>query len=116
MAEDDKPDIEIVLSYYAGLEGRDFTLKQTAGKVKISCPFHNDERPSAVVNLETGRFHCFAGCEPSGDSYDVIQQQEGIGFNDAKQWAVDHLDFEGGEVLRRDKSKAYRPSWIRDDD
>lgn len=113
---EDKPDIERVLEYYAGAEGRDFILRQAAGTAKIRCPFHDDNRPSAVVNLETGRFHCFACDAPSGDSYDLIMQREGIGFNDAKQWASEHLGYEGGKVHRAPPARRYRPAFGADED
>lgn len=34
---------------------------------KIICPFHDDERPSMLVNFEQGRWYCF-GCGLSGDA------------------------------------------------
>jgi DNA primase len=114
---DEKPDIVRVLDYYAGLTGRDINLRQASGKAKINCPFHDDTHPSAVVNLETERFRCFANCgAPDGDSYDIIMGQEGIGFNDAKRWARDHIGHEGSEVRTSSSSGRYRPAFGPDDD
>ena len=36
----------------------------TAGEVSILCPFHEDHKRSASINLQTGLFHCLA-CEAS---------------------------------------------------
>ena len=41
----------------------------------LKCPFHDDEKPSMKVYLETGTFHCF-GCGRSGDTIEFIQQKE----------------------------------------
>jgi DNA primase len=114
--ETEKPDIEAVLDHYAKIYNRSFNLRQVAGTAKITCPFHDDHRPSAVVNLETGRFHCFACDAPSGDSFDIIMGEEGIGFNDAKQWASDNLGFEGGEIRSSPSGGRYRPAFGPDED
>jgi len=29
---------------------------------KAHCPFHDDDKPSLSINIETGQFKCFAGC------------------------------------------------------
>lgn len=39
---------------------------------KIICPFHDDERPSMLVNLEQGRWYCF-GCGLSGDAKHFVK-------------------------------------------
>ena len=114
---DEKPGIVEVLEHYAGLNGRDMHLTQSAGRAKINCPFHDDAHPSAQVNLETERFRCFANCgAPSGDSYDVIMGCEGIGFSEAQRWARDHIGGEGSQVRSAPSGGRYRPSFQRDDD
>lgn len=118
MAVDGKPDLALVLEYYARIEGRGLDLSRVsdAGWNKIKCPFHDDHTPSAVVNFDTGRFRCYACDAPSGDSIDVIRGREGIGFNDAKRWAADNLGYEGGEVREAPTARRYSPSWSTDDD
>ena len=37
-----------------------------AGRLRMSCPFHNENTPSFIVYLDTQTFHCF-GCHVSGD-------------------------------------------------
>lgn len=56
--------------YYYGLIG-----ENSSTKVKVTCPFHEDDRPSMLVDLESGRFYCF-GCQVKGDEIDFIQQVE----------------------------------------
>jgi len=39
----------------------------------LSCPFHNDKKPSMQVYLETNTVHCFSGnCEHTGKAIDQI--------------------------------------------
>jgi DNA primase len=116
MDVDEKPDIEAVLEYYAGIENRTFIVRQAAGRPKVNCPFHDDDHPSAVLDLENGRFRCYACDAPSGDSIDVIRGREGLGFDDAVQWARDHVGYEGGEVQDPSSHGRYRPAFGADDD
>jgi len=44
-------------------------------ETKIVCPFHNDENPSMVINLERGSYYCF-GCGASGDAFHFVEQAE----------------------------------------
>ena len=46
------------------------------------CPFHDDTRPSASVNLVEDKFHCFT-CSVSGDIIDIVQDQEGLSVSEA---------------------------------
>lgn len=36
-------------------------MKESGHNIQICCPYHNDRRPSAGVDMRTGMFHCF-GC------------------------------------------------------
>lgn len=38
----------------------------------ISCPFHEDNSPSMLINLENGSFYCFV-CDISGNAFDFVQ-------------------------------------------
>lgn len=44
-------------------EDVDLTVR---GEVKVSCPFHNDHRPSASVNTDSGLFYCHV-CQWGGN-------------------------------------------------
>ena len=116
--ETEKPDLVAVLEYYAQQQGHDLDLTRVSeyGRRNIKCPFHDDRTPSAVIDLGTGRFRCFACNAPSGDSIDIIRGMEGVEFIEAIRWAADHLGFEGGEVRRTPTARQYKPSWLTDDD
>lgn len=61
---------------------------ERTGNQKVLCPFHNDTRPSASVNLDEGVFHCFGsqGC-PEGDAIELLRKREGLSFREAKRVA-----------------------------
>lgn len=68
------------LSYYAqvGVFLVGGGVKRTA-----KCPFHEDRRPSFLVNIEDGSFHCF-GCAAHGrDVVDFERLRYGLSFVDA---------------------------------
>ena len=44
-------------------------------KVKVICPFHEDLKPSMLVNVVDGSFYCF-GCNTSGRIIDFVKQIE----------------------------------------
>jgi len=48
------------------------------------CPFHDDHRPSLLLDPEDGHFHCFSGrCGAHGDVIDLVRRLEGVGFLEA---------------------------------
>jgi hypothetical protein len=49
---------------------------------KALCCFHEDHRPSLSVNVETGRFRCFA-CDAHGDLLDFHMRKHGLDFRSA---------------------------------
>lgn len=81
---------------------------------KAHCPLHEDRTASAVVNLETGKWKCYAGCG-RGDVYDLIKLAEKVGFGEAKKVAE---KFGAGEAPKRSKKRPGRkgewiPPWLR---
>lgn len=46
------------------------------------CPFHQDRRPSLLVDEADEHFHCF-GCGAHGDVIDFVRRREGLGFAEA---------------------------------
>jgi DNA primase len=54
--------------------------------LKVKCCFHDDSHASAAVNSGLNRFNCFA-CGVKGDTYDIIQEQEGLSFVEAVEFA-----------------------------
>lgn len=62
------------------------TYRMTRGRSKILCPFHDESRPSAVVDWERQRFRCFA-CGVNGDAVDLLQEREGLSRAQARDRA-----------------------------
>lgn len=56
-----------VLWYYNLLPSNMYSLNP-----KIVCPFHNDDRPSMLINLRKGNWYCF-GCAKSGDARKFVR-------------------------------------------
>lgn len=44
------------------------------------CPFHDDDRPSLRVNVETGAFRCMACGAKGGDVLSFHRQRHGLSF------------------------------------
>lgn len=71
--------------------------------VKVKCCFHDDSHASAAVNLDKNQFNCFA-CGVKGDTYDIIQEQEGIDFVQAVEFA-ERISPESGAGVLQTRSK-----------
>ena len=95
------------------------------GWVKVRCVLHDERRPSATVNLEHGKFSCFAGCG-HGDVYDLIGLHEGItdfkeqkAFAEERGWVQDDEPPEPSVMnpnprrpSPKKKGKPWKPSWL----
>lgn len=82
----EKPSIIAVIEAYF-----DTTVADPgSGHTKISCVFHEDNNPSASINVDTNHLHCFS-CQWSGDSYDLIQHAENVDFKEAQQVAAERF-------------------------
>ena len=97
------------------------------GWIKVRCAIHMESRPSAVVNLEAGKFRCYAGCG-HGDLYDLIGIVEGLPeFIDQKRYAESkgwHLEEDAPEPSAMNpnprrhgrkpqgKKEKWKPAWI----
>lgn len=91
---------------------------------KANCPLHEDHTASAVVNPETGKWKCYAGCG-RGDVYDLIKAAEAdpslgpISFRRAKEIAEEKFgaapgrDGSGGTKKRPGRKGAWVPPWLR---
>src|SRR5690554_6901477 len=87
-------------------------LKDVPGNQQVSCPWHEDRRPSASVNLERGLFHCFT-CGMGGDIYALIMKDRGISFAEAKRYAERYFDEGDGGVRENIVSGGWVPSGSR---
>ena len=99
-----------------------------SGDRRSLCPVHEESRPSASVNTETGLWHCFS-CGAAGDAYTIVMMREGVKYTDAVT-RVEGIADEGGSSVRgtsdRESSRylskrqghttgsqRYVPSWLR---
>jgi DNA primase len=65
---------------------------------QIICPFHEDHRPSCHVDLESGRFHCFA-CEAKGNAFNFVQLANSK-LNDLQQLLLYHAILNSSRVSK----------------
>lgn len=72
------------------------------GWVKMHCPFHEDRTPSAGVNHELERFHCFS-CGRDGDGIDLLQNELRLSFTEAQERL-------GEQQTRKAAGRKRRPS------
>jgi len=54
----------------------------------IKCPFHQDDKPSCKIYLDTNTFHCF-GCGKTGDVIQFIQDYEKCSKHEALKIAAE---------------------------
>lgn len=47
------------------------SMKQSGHNIQVCCPYHNERRPSAGIDMNTGIFHCFA-CQEVRSLEEVI--------------------------------------------
>ena len=100
----EKPPIFPVLEHY-GLEATD----PVSGRAKVLCPFHDESRPSASVDVDKQRFRCFA-CDIQGDAIDIIMQQEGLEYTGACEFLEAHFGIERSTVSRKSDARPLRSS------
>jgi len=93
------------------------------GWVKVRCVLHGDRTASAQVNLETGKWRCFAGCG-HGDVYDLIGVHDGVReFPEQKRIAAERFGDQpdappeptamNPNPHRGKKTKTkWKPSWV----
>ena len=91
-------------SIYYGAELTDLKKRKKEGTA--CCPFHDDNKPSLSVNLETGVFYCHACGETGPDIIDFCQKKYSLNFQNAlNQIANDHAsELLNGETPRNIRS------------
>lgn len=99
----DRPSIEDVFDYY----NRRIIHRGGGQWSKAECPLlaHEDQNPSASVNIDAGKWTCFS-CGNAGDIYDIIEANEEscAGFAEAKRFAEEHFASGGGPVRQGRRS------------
>lgn len=77
----------------------------SSGEASALCPFHDDEHPSFSVNLDTGLWHCHAGCG-GGDVYSFVMKRYGVRFSEAvKRYAKEDSVY---QTASRHITRAHR--------
>lgn len=61
---------------------RHVDLKREGSEHKGICPFHEDDKPSLMVNEKKGIYKCFA-CDAGGDSINFLMRLKGVSFREA---------------------------------
>ncbi|MFO0947572.1 MAG: DNA primase [Planctomycetota bacterium] len=59
-------------------------LEPMGSKFRILCPFHDDHKPSMVVDPKFQNYRCWA-CQAKGDVFTFVQEMEKISFVEAKE-------------------------------
>jgi len=91
----------------------EFVPLKPRGKEHVGmCPFHDDHKPSLMVNPKKQMFKCFA-CGMGGDVFKFIQMRENLTFPEAAQKLADKagvaLHFSEEDRIRHTKTeKLYR--------
>jgi hypothetical protein len=77
--------------------------KERGSGIWLLCPFHNETRPSLVINKD-GLWHCF-GCSLSGRFEKFVALLEGISMEEARRkvqrWGLNRDSNGTGDVKRR---------------
>ena len=65
----------------------------------IKCPFHNDDKPSCKIYLDTNTYNCF-GCGKTGDVIQFIQDYENCSKHEALKKATELIgDIKNTDVM-----------------
>ena len=114
------------VEYGTRLYGDYLDLPPNHGWIKVKCALHLESRPSARVNLEFGKWRCFAGCG-HGDLYDLIGIVEGLPefidqkrFAETKGWFADEDHRPEPSAMNpnprarkpQGKKAKWKPAWI----
>lgn len=116
MTEIPKPSITAVFEHY----GAQVIGADRGGWQKATCALndHDDKSPSASINEEDCRWHCWT-CDKSGDAVDLVMANEGLEFREAiefinKTFASERVDNDSSSNSlnpRRGARAAVRGKW-----
>ena len=87
------------------LVGEYVSLNKAGRNLKGLCPFHNDTKPSLLVNPEKGIAWCFA-CQNGGDIFSFLQKIENIDFQEAVKILADKtgVTLKNYQTVKKDKN------------
>lgn len=74
-------------------------IQSRSGSTQASgrCPFHEDQRPSFSVNLDTGLWKCHAGCG-EGNAIDFYMKCNNVNFKTAIKELTQRVGVTGGKI------------------
>lgn len=99
MTQIPRPPIRHVWESFGGT----VTGRPIGGWAKAVCVLHDDHTPSAQINEDEDKYHCFV-CNVSGDAIDLIMRVENVEFIEALNRASQLLADSGGEVRELDNA------------
>lgn len=109
--DDARPGLAEVLEAL-GIDTYGWPDTEYGGWKNVRCPFHDDKRASATVNMREGAFNCNA-CDVKGDVWSIIMGQKGLDFRGAVQWATNNVGYAGNRMSRSfAAAEPYKPSWL----
>ena len=76
-----------IREFYEQEMGVKLPAPNAVNEVSVSCPFHQDSKPSMSINMDSGLWKCFS-CEAGGSVYDFYMDSHGVDLAAAKS-AVD---------------------------
>lgn len=103
------PIIPVLLSY--GWEDRRWGYGEWQN---TRCPFHPDTHASGRLNEQEGVFKCMA-CGITGNAVKLIQEHEGVTYDEAKRKARELTGVEGNDsIASRPGGHSKLPLWTRE--
>jgi DNA primase len=87
-----------LVSVESYLRADGITWRKSGRSALLQCPFHDDAKPSLLMDLQAGRYRCMACGERGGDLIDFHRQRTGRGFKAA------FVEL-GGRIVDRDWSR-----------
>ena len=108
----EKPSFPImpILEYYG------FDIPPVRGGwQKLKCAFHGERNPSATVNFDLNRFHCWVGCtDRAQDTVGLLMQFDHLSFLDAVRKAEELTGQSHERVrgVRRGGTKLFDQPWV----
>jgi len=127
----DKPEIERVKrvnELVAFIRSRGVALTQRGKQLVGLCPFHDDHKPSLVVDVKKQLWNCLGACREGGDVYRFLMKADGVDFREAhrrlggqeaepksvavedQQWLERAVDHYHGRLLQTPGAQDYMRS------
>ena len=96
---------KVLISDLAALRG--VVLRRHGEELIGLCPFHDDKKPSLVINTKKNLWNCLGACQSGGSVIDWVMRDKGCGFRGAVDWLVSSSQ---AAKLRLNKAKDYIPT------